>query len=127
VRVRRVQRFFASAVLASYERRCALSDISVVGLLNASHIIPWRENAQRRADPCNGIALNVLYDRAFDRGLITFDPSLRVVVSERLKKGEVPELQRQALLELEGRELRRPCRFEPDEKALAWHRAYVFV
>ena len=24
-------------------------------------------------DPCNGIALNALYDRAFDRGLITFD------------------------------------------------------
>ncbi|MDP8235143.1 MAG: HNH endonuclease signature motif containing protein [Candidatus Erginobacter occultus] len=67
VKTRRVQAFFRAAVLSSYEFRCALSGLAVPELLNASHIIPWRVAVDRRADPKNGIALNTLYDRAFDR------------------------------------------------------------
>ena len=96
-------------------------------LLNASHIIPWKADAGRRAHPSNGLALNALYDRAFDRGLICFDEKLRVVVSGRLREGDVPALQRHALLEMEGRPLRLPYRFTPDPAALAWHRGYVFA
>jgi hypothetical protein len=127
VRARRVQAFFRAAVLASYECRCALSDIALPELLNASHIIPWSESVQRRADPRNGICLNALYDRAFDRGLITFDESMRVVVSRRLRGGDPPVLQRQALLELEGRPLRLPGRFAPDGIAMDYHRERVFA
>lgn len=126
VRTRRVQAFFRAAVLASYEHRCALSDIAVPELLNASHIIPWRADTTRRADPRNGIALNALYDRAFDRGLICFDEDLRVIVSPRLRTGDIPDLQRQALLTLEGRPLRLPHRFAPDPAALAYHRERIF-
>lgn len=127
VRTRRVQGFFRAAVLASYEYRCALSDIAIPDLLNASHIIPWKTNVARRADPRNGVALNALYDRAFDRGLICFDEQLRVVLSRRLRKGEVPTLQRQALIEIEGRPLRLPNRFAPDPAALAYHREHIFA
>ncbi len=126
VRTRRVQAFFRAAVLASYEYRCALSDIGVPELLNASHIIPWKVNTGRRADPRNGIALNVLYDRAFDRGLITFDDGMRIVVSARLRAGDVPPLQRQVLVEMEGHPLRLPYRFAPDPVAMAYHREHVF-
>jgi putative restriction endonuclease len=127
VRIRRVQAFFRAAVLASYEHRCALSDIAVPELLNARHIIPWKMDIGRRADPRNGIALNVLYDRAFDRGLITFDESLRVVVSSRLKCGDPPVLQREALVAVEGCPLRLPNRFAPDPAATAYHREHVFL
>jgi hypothetical protein len=127
VRTRRVQAFFRAAVLASYEYRCALSDIAVPELLNASHIIPWKANTGRRADPRNGIALNALYDRAFDRGLITFDESLHVVVSPRLHMDDPPLAQRQAFLDLEGKPLHLPYRFAPDPVALAYHREHVFI
>jgi predicted restriction endonuclease len=127
VRLRRVQTFFREAVLVSYERRCALSDIAIPELLNASHIIPWRADAERRADPRNGIALNVLYDRAFDRGLITFDESMRVVLSRRLMVYSIPSLHRTALIEIEGQQLRLPTRFPPDPAALSYHRSYIFT
>jgi putative restriction endonuclease len=126
IRARRLQGFFRDAVLVSYENRCALSGIALADLLNASHIIPWSKDIHRRADPRNGIALNVLYDRAFDRGLITFDSSLRVVVSRRLRKEPIAPLQLQALLQLEGRTLRSPVRFAPDPEALEYHREHVF-
>jgi putative restriction endonuclease len=127
VRTRRVQAFFRDAVLVSYQNRCALSDIALPELLNASHIIPWKADTRRRADPHNGLALNALYDRAFDRGLITFDESFRTVLSSRLRVGHAPPLHRQALLRLEGRKLRRPTRFAPDPAAMAYHRENVFL
>lgn len=127
VRTRRVQAFFRAAVLASYEYRCALSGLAVPELINASHIIPWNADTQRRADPRNGLALNVLYDRAFDRGLITFDESLRVVVSRKLAVADPPPLHRQALLQLAGTPLRLPYRFSPDPSALSYHREHVFI
>jgi hypothetical protein len=55
VRARRIQGFFRAAVLTGYEFRCALSDLAIPELLNASHIIPWNVNVERRADPRNGI------------------------------------------------------------------------
>lgn len=126
VRVRRVQGFFRAAVLTSYNYRCALSDIAVSELLTASHIIPWSENPERRADPRNGIALNALYDRAFDRGLISFDTSWQLIVSPRLKTGNPPIIQRQTLLDMEGQALRMPERFTPDPEAMAYHREHLF-
>ena len=130
VRARRVQGFFRAAVLVSYEFRCAISGIAIPELLNASHIIPWQEDTKRRADPCNGIALNTLYDRAFDRGLITFDESLRLVLSSRLKtkkkNQEAPALLQQCFHAMEGQKLNLPKRFSPDPVSLAWHREAVF-
>ena len=64
-----VQTFFRNVVLSSYENRCALTGIAVPHLLIASHIIPWSENENRRADPTNGLCLNALHDKAFDHHL----------------------------------------------------------
>ncbi len=127
VRARRVQSFFRSAVLTSYGERCAITDLRVPALLNASHIIPWSADETRRADPRNGICLNVLFDRAFDRGLVTFDEDLRLVIAPLLRKVESPsEFHRKALLAMEGTPLRLPERFAPDPKALAHHRDLIF-
>lgn len=126
LKVRRHQKFFRNAVLASYEETCAISLITLPGLLNASHIVPWHVAADRRADPTNGICLNTLYDRAFDRGFITFDKDLRLVVSQVLRSGEIPDLQHKCFCEIEGRRLCLPHRFAPDELAMEYHRSHVF-
>lgn len=123
---RLVQSFFRAAVLAAYDGRCAVTGLSVLMLLNASHIIPWSVDADRRADPSNGIALNVLHDRAFDRGLITFDQSLRLIVSSELRTSKTTTFHRSALLDFEGSRLNVPERYPPDEDALRYHRDTVF-
>ena len=122
VKVRRVQRFFRNAVLGSYEGRCALTGIAVPELLIASHIIPWSEDASRRADPTNGICLNALHDQAFDRHLITFDEEYRLVLSKTLKSNDVTEFQSHSFTKLEGQALKLPHRFMPDPSALSRHR-----
>lgn len=122
VKVRRLQRFFRNTVLASYENRCALTGLAAPQLLVASHIIPWSENEARRADPTNGLCLNTLHDKAFDRHLITFDEDNRLVVSSVLKIGVSAEFQSSSFAELEGTMLKLPHRFAPDSHALENHR-----
>ena len=126
LKVRRHQQFFRNTVLASYEQRCALSLIAVPALLNASHIIPWSVAEGRRTDPTNGICLNALYDRAFDRGLITFDKDLRLLVSSLLKTAEIPEFQKINFSAIEGNPIHLPHRFTPDPSALEHHREHIF-
>jgi hypothetical protein len=126
VRTRRVQRFFHDTVLTGYDFRCALTGLAIPELLTASHIIPWSESVERRADPRNGIALNALHDRAFDRGLITFDERFRVVVSSRLLACNVGTYHENALRAIAGQSLTLPERFRPDPAAVAWHRDTVF-
>lgn len=126
VRVRTVQGFFRRAVLASYESRCAMCGINIVELLNASHIIPWRSDVKRRADPTNGLALCSLHDRAFDRGLLTVDTSLRIVVSKSLRGDNVSRIHRVALVQIEGKPITLPHRFHPDARALEHHREHLF-
>ncbi len=127
VRVRLVQRFFREAVLSSYGYCCSVCAFGVVEMLNASHIVPWSKDAKRRADPCNGLSLCVLHDRAFDRGFMTVDEEYRVVVAGAVKIEDVPELHEVGLLKIEGRKISLPERFRPDEGALEYHRENVFL
>jgi hypothetical protein len=126
VRARRVQSFFRATVLTTYESRCALTGIATPELLTASHIIPWSESVERRADPRNGICLNALFDRAFDRGLITFDDELRVVVSGRLRNNLTDVRLPCSLDAVAGLTLQAPNRFPPDPEAIRYHREHVF-
>lgn len=127
IRVRRVQSFFRAAVLTTYDSRCAVTGIAGAELLTASHIIPWSESVERRADPRNGICLNALLDRAFDRGLFTFDDDLRVLVSRRLTNGLADARLACSLDQIAGLMMNCPARFPPDPAAIRFHRANVFA
>jgi putative restriction endonuclease len=127
VKVRLGQRFFRDTVLASYNFNCAICRISLPVMLNASHIIPWALDKQRRADPRNGICLCVLHDRAFDRGLITVREDFKIAISKIIKKTNASKLYRVGLLEIEGEKISLPNRFGPDPAALAYHRERLFL
>ncbi|MDQ3024065.1 MAG: HNH endonuclease [bacterium] len=124
--VRRAQRFFRDTVLASYEYKCAVSGIEKRQLLCASHIIPWSQDPDRRTDPQNGLSLSALHDRAFDRGLISFDEAGQLLVSQKLKEGRPNAVIQASILELEGKPLDVAKRFAPDPLALAYHRDRIY-
>jgi predicted restriction endonuclease len=127
VKIRLTQSLFRRAVLAAYGGTCAVSGLKMPTLLVASHIIPWSRDEQRRADPRNGIALSSLHDKAFDRGLLTFDADSRLILSAPLRAAARGNAAGEAnFLKLEGQPLRLPERFLPDPAALAWHREHVF-
>lgn len=122
VKVRRQQRFFRRTVLASYGHRCCLTGNPVPELLRASHIIPWAESEEHRADPRNGLCLAATFDAAFDRGLISFDDDYRLLLSPRLETF-LPHPELEAIfVATTGRKLTLPEKNLPDPANLDWHR-----
>lgn len=93
-------------LLANCGGACCLTGIVIPALLTASHIKPWAAaTPSERLMSSNGIPLNALHDRAFDRGLITLDDRYRVVVSSRAPHTPTND---QWLYAFDGREIAPP-------------------
>ncbi|HXG49124.1 MAG TPA: HNH endonuclease [Methylomirabilota bacterium] len=120
VRVRVNQHFFRAAVLAAYDGKCCVTGLAVPELLVASHIVPWADDPKQRMNPRNGLCLNALHDRAFDRRLMFFDSDLKVRFRPELKsRSDRDGLD--WLLHFEGRTLRLPRKFKPDLALIQAH------
>lgn len=85
VKLRRGQEYFRDAVLNNFGGRCGVTGLAVRELLVASHILPWGSHPAQRLNVRNGLSLSRLHDAAFDRGLITFDDGLCLLLSPCLK------------------------------------------
>lgn len=116
---------FATAVKAAYEDTCAVSGLKIVNgggrsEVQAAHIRPIAAGGPDSVR--NGLALSSTVHWMFDRGLITIDDDLNIVVAERL----VPEAA--ARLINPERRLFAPRRHEfmPHPVFLRWHRENVF-
>lgn len=76
---------FRSDLLKLHKGRCILTEIDMPDLLRASHIKPWAKSTHKeRVDPDNGLLLAVHLDGLFDKGLISFDESGKVIISEKV-------------------------------------------
>ena len=64
---------------------CPITMINDERLLIASHIKPWAVSSDdEKLDPKNGFMLSPLYDKLFDRGLMTFTEDRRIILSNWL-------------------------------------------
>jgi putative restriction endonuclease len=125
VRVRVNQGFFRSAVLTSYGCKCCITGIAIPELLCASHIVPWSLDPSNRTNPRNGLCLNALHDRAFDRGLLTVDQDYRVRISPRLSS-YADDATKRFIKSYDGEQILLPKRFQPDPALLNHHATSIF-
>jgi len=128
VKMRRGQEYFRDAVLNNFGGLCGVTRLAVRELLIASHILPWGTHPAERLNVRNGLSLSRLHDAAFDRGLITFDDNLKLVLSKRLRS----ELPQRSVADnfgaYEGQPLQLPDDAAwPDLTFLAEHRNKIFV
>jgi hypothetical protein len=80
---------FRKAVLSLWARKCAVTGSVTTEAIRASHIKPWTDSSPKeRLDPRNGLPLAASLDALFDRGLISFDASGRMLVSHMLSTKE---------------------------------------
>jgi putative restriction endonuclease len=127
VKLRRGQDYFRDAVLNNFGGRCGITQLAVRELLIASHILPWGTHVAERLNVRNGLSLSRLHDAAFDQGLITFDDSLRLLLSPNLKTA----LPQRAVTENFGAYAGEPLRLPddavlPELAFLAKHRSMKF-
>ena len=127
---RKGQDYFRRMILANYGGRCALTGISVPQLLLASHIIPWADKSHKkdRLNPCNGICLSALYDKAFDKGLFTISPDdYTIQLSSALREYGTQEYFDKQFGSISGKQITMPIEHKPNRDFLAYHRDHVFV
>ena len=120
------QSLFRDAVLSAYDFRCCISGLAVPRLLNASHIVPWREDPGNRLNPANGLCLSALHDRAFDTGLITVLEDFTLAVT-RNAPADAGTFFESAIGRYEGQSINLPEKFAPAPEFLARHRDEVFI
>ncbi|WP_425638819.1 HNH endonuclease [Algoriphagus yeomjeoni] len=127
VKIRVNQSFFRKSVIASYNFKCCITGLAIPELLVAGHIIPWSLGVEHRTNPANGLCLNSLHDKAFDRGLMTITPDYKIKFSDKLldkiKKSEfndffTPYINRKIML---------PQKFHPLKEFLEYHNHNVFL
>jgi putative restriction endonuclease len=126
VKIRVNQSFFRKAVLAAYDFKCCITGLGIPELLNASHIVPWSKDEVNRVNPRNGLCLNAIHDRAFDRGLLTITSEFKIKISKSIKRNDADGAIQDFLLRYDGFEIKMPTRFLPDTDFLKYHNKNVF-
>ena len=120
------QNFFRQTVLSSYRQKCCITGLELPGLLIASHIIPWAKSKQERLNPRNGLCLNALHDKAFDRGLITISTDYKVVLSGGILGRDADAAVQKFFLPFRGEKIFAPEKFSPQKEFLEYHNSEVF-
>jgi len=120
------QTFFRNAVLTSYGNKCCITGLPFIDLLNASHIIPWSVDNNNRLNPRNGLCLNVLHDRAFDRGLITVRTDYTIDISSRINNFLDCKSVKDYFLCFKNQKIILPQRFAPEKSFLEFHNKNIF-
>lgn len=97
--------------------KCAVTGLKIESLLVASHIKDWTNcTRDERLDPDNVLLLSANYDAVFDRKLISFDASGRIVKSDAITWQQLA-----ALGVKRNAKIPRPK--GEQSKYLSWHRA----
>ena len=107
------QTFFRNTVLSSYENKCCISAIGNPLLLEACHIIDWSADVENRTNPENGLCLNSLFHRAYDKFLLAITPDYHIVISEKFISDAGDGLFKQYLIDINGSSINLPSRFYP--------------
>jgi len=80
------QQLFRDALIDYWGGRCAVTGLTIVPLLRASHIKPWAQCASddERLDVFNGLLLAPHLDALFDGGWIGFSQDGAIILSQQL-------------------------------------------
>ncbi len=126
LKVRVNQNFFRSAILSSYNQKCCITGLSFPELLIASHIVPWSKNNEERLNPRNGLCLNALHDKAFDKGLITVSTDYKVVVSNDIMDSDISGVLKNYFVNFHNKKISLPDKFYPKKEFLKYHNENIF-
>lgn len=85
IRARVGQGAFRASLIKLWNGKCAVTGVSILDLLRASHVKPWAISSNHeRLDPYNGLLLIANLDAAFDKRLISFTDDGEILFSGAL-------------------------------------------
>lgn len=121
------QSFFRNAVLSSYNNACCITGLSTSQMLVASHIKPRSDsNDSEKTNPTNGLCLNGLHDKAFDKGFLTVDENYIVHISNDITDVVNGETVERYFKFYDNKKIIMPDRFLPNIEYLQYHNDKIY-
>ena len=127
VKTRVNQSFFRSTILSSYNLKCCITGLSIPDFLVASHIIPWAKDKENRINPHNGVCLNSIHDKAFDKGFITITPEYKILLSKFFNDYSNEKAVNDFFKRHENQKINLPDRFLPSKEFLEYHHKEILI
>ena len=76
---------YRTSLIYRWDSKCAVSGVGKQELLIASHIKPWKDSeGYERTDINNGLLLSPNYDALFDKHLISFEDSGKIILTSKV-------------------------------------------
>ena len=125
IKARVNQIFFRQTVLSAHNFTCCVTGIDAPELLVASHIIPWSRETKNRLNPRNGLCLNALHDKAFDKGLMTITTDFKIKISPKILKNPSAPIEKW-IVGFEDKNIIIPERFVPTAEIIEYHNVNIF-
>jgi len=126
IKARVNQNFFRSTILASYNLKCCITGLSISDFLVASHIKPWAKDRENRTNPHNGLCLNSIHDKAFDKGFITITSDYKILLSKFFDDYSNEQAVNDFFRKYENQKINLPDRFLPSKEFLEYHHNQIF-
>ncbi len=127
--VRQKQNAFRSELLYEYNNKCVFCGFRLPEYLIGAHIVPYFEMKRKDADnsmnPVNGLLLCKLCDVAFERGSITVEEDLGIVISEYLQEQNNPAIKSWINFIHPEIHLKKNARYPPDPRYLKWKKKII--
>jgi len=121
VKTRVNQSFFRSYILAAYNNTCCITGLVQPDFLIAGHIRPWSLDEQNRLNPRNGIAINALHDKAFEKGLLTITPEYKILISSSLLEQKKSTSINKYFTAYHEKKIHLPSKCYPGQEFLKYH------
>ena len=107
--------------------RCCITGLSITDFLVASHIKPWAKDKGNRTNPHNGVCLNSIHDKAFDKGFITITTGYKILLSRFFNDYSNEQAVNDFFRKYENRSINLPDRFLPSKEFLEYHQNEIFI
>lgn len=127
IKARVNQSFFRSAILSSYNQKCCITGLGITELLVASHIIPWAKDEKNRLNPHNGLCLNSIHDKAFERGFLTVTPEYKIKLSKYFDDFKKDGVVKDLFFKYNNQSIILPDKFLPSKEFLDYHYKDIFI
>ena len=74
---------------------------------------PWNVSDEKteRTNPQNGLCLNVLHDKAFDKGLIIINNKYEIIISKQMKNTEMDQSTKDWFMKCDHKEIIKSDKF----------------
>ena len=87
------QGWYRREILNRWGNRCSITNCELSQVLIASHIVPWSEsNDQEKRHVGNGLLLSPNLDSVFDKHMISFKDSGKIIISNSIKPKDLDVL-----------------------------------